>query len=49
MSSRVAWPCPERYSLRPKEIGTIKASPQKIIAQGTDWRFRQELGKESKA
>jgi len=26
----------------------IKASPQKIIAQGTDWRFLRELKKELK-
>jgi len=24
----------------------IKSSPQKIIAQGTDWRFLKELKKE---
>ena len=27
------------YSLQLHEIGMIKSSPQKIIAQGTDWRF----------
>ena len=27
------------YALRLQEAGMIKASPQKIIAQGTDWRF----------
>ena len=27
------------YALRLHEIGMIKSSPQKIIAQGTDWRF----------
>ena len=27
------------YSLRLNEAGMIKSSPQKIIAQGTDWRF----------
>jgi len=26
----------------------IKSSPQKIIAQGTDWRFLRELKKELK-
>jgi len=26
----------------------IKASPQKILAQGTDWRFLNELKKELK-
>jgi NitT/TauT family transport system substrate-binding protein len=37
------------YSLRLREIGLIKSSPQKIIAQGTDWRFLKELKKELKA
>lgn len=37
------------YSLRLHEIGLIKSSPQKIIAQGTDWRFWKELKKELKA
>jgi hypothetical protein len=27
----------------------IKSSPEKIIAQGTDWRFLNELKKELKA
>src|SRR2546428_11867484 len=27
------------YAPRPHQAGMIKASPQKIIAQGTDWRF----------
>jgi len=27
------------YALRLHEVGMIKSSPQKIIAQGTDWRF----------
>jgi NitT/TauT family transport system substrate-binding protein len=37
------------YSLRLHEAGMIKSSPQKIIAQGTDWRFIRELKKELKA
>jgi NitT/TauT family transport system substrate-binding protein len=37
------------YSLRLNEAGMIKSSPQKIIAQGTDWRFLKELKKELKA
>jgi NitT/TauT family transport system substrate-binding protein len=37
------------YSLRLNEIGMIKSSPQKIISQGTDWRFLRELKKELKA
>ena len=36
------------YALRLNEIGMIKNSPQKIIAQGTDWRFLKELKKEMK-
>jgi NitT/TauT family transport system substrate-binding protein len=36
------------YSLRLHEAGVVKASPQKIIAQGTDWRFLNELKKELK-
>jgi NitT/TauT family transport system substrate-binding protein len=34
------------YALRLHEAGMIKNSPQKIIAQGTDWRFFNELKKE---
>jgi NitT/TauT family transport system substrate-binding protein len=37
------------YSLRLREVGMIKLSPQKIISQGTDWRFISELKKELKA
>jgi NitT/TauT family transport system substrate-binding protein len=37
------------YSLRLHEIGMIKSSPQKIIAEGTDWRFLNELKRELKA
>ena len=36
------------YSLRLHEVGMIKSSPQKILAQGTDWRFLDELKKELK-
>jgi NitT/TauT family transport system substrate-binding protein len=36
------------YALRLQEAGMIKGSPQKIIAQGTDWRFLNELKKELK-
>jgi NitT/TauT family transport system substrate-binding protein len=36
------------YALRLHEIGMIKSSPQKILAQGTDWRFLNELKKEMK-
>jgi NitT/TauT family transport system substrate-binding protein len=37
------------YALRLHEVGMIKSSPQKIIAQGTDWRFLKELKKEMRA
>jgi NitT/TauT family transport system substrate-binding protein len=36
------------YALRLHEVGMIKSSPQKIIAEGTDWRFLNELKKELK-
>ena len=36
------------FSLRLHEAGMIKSSPQKIIANGTDWRFLNELKKELK-
>ena len=36
------------YALRLHEVGMIKSSPQKLIAQGTDWRFFNELKKEMK-
>jgi NitT/TauT family transport system substrate-binding protein len=37
------------YALRLHELGTIKSSPQKIIANGTDWRFLNEVKRELKA
>jgi NitT/TauT family transport system substrate-binding protein len=36
------------YALRLQEVGMIKSSPQKLIAQGTDWRFLAEIKKELK-
>ncbi len=36
------------HALRLHEVGMIKSSPQKIIAQGTDWRFLNELKRELK-
>lgn len=36
------------YALRLYEAGMIKSTPQKLIAQGTDWRFLTELKKELK-
>jgi NitT/TauT family transport system substrate-binding protein len=37
------------YSLRLREAGMIKSTPNKIIAQGTDWRFFNELKRELKS
>ena len=37
------------YALRMHEAGLIKSSPQKIIADGTDWRFLDEIKRELKA
>ena len=34
-------------ALRLHDIGMIKTSPNKLIAQGTDWRFIRELKKEA--
>jgi NitT/TauT family transport system substrate-binding protein len=36
------------YALRLHEAGMIKSGPKKIIAQGTDWRFFNELKRELK-
>jgi len=36
------------YALRLHEAGMIKSAPKKLIAQGTDWRFLNELRKELK-
>jgi NitT/TauT family transport system substrate-binding protein len=36
------------YALRLREVGMLKSSPQTLIAQGTDWRFINELKKELK-
>jgi NitT/TauT family transport system substrate-binding protein len=37
------------YSLRLHEAGLIKSTPNKIIAENTDWRFFNELKRELKA
>jgi NitT/TauT family transport system substrate-binding protein len=37
------------YALRLHEAGMIKSTPAKIIAQGTDWRFFNELKRELKS
>jgi NitT/TauT family transport system substrate-binding protein len=34
------------WSLRLRELGMIKSSPDTIIARGTDWRFIKEVRKE---
>jgi NitT/TauT family transport system substrate-binding protein len=36
------------YALRLREAGMIKSSPQKILAEGADWRFHDELRRELK-
>jgi NitT/TauT family transport system substrate-binding protein len=36
------------YSLRLREAGMIKSSPNRIISDGTDWRFLNELKRELK-
>jgi NitT/TauT family transport system substrate-binding protein len=36
------------YALRLREAGMIKSTPQRLIAQGTDWRLLNELKKELK-
>jgi NitT/TauT family transport system substrate-binding protein len=36
------------YALRLHEGGMIKSTPQKLLAQATDWRFFNELKKELK-
>ena len=37
------------YALRLHEVGMINSTPNKIIAEGTDWRFLNELKRELKA
>lgn len=36
------------YALRLHEAGMLKTAPQKLLAQGTDWRFVDQLRKELK-
>ena len=36
------------WALRLKEAGMIKSTPQKVLAESTDWRFLNELKKELK-
>jgi NitT/TauT family transport system substrate-binding protein len=37
------------YALRLHEAGVVKSSPARIIAEGTDWRFLNEVKRELKA
>jgi NitT/TauT family transport system substrate-binding protein len=37
------------YALRLHELGMIKRDPKRILAEGTDWRFLNELKRELKA
>ena len=37
------------YALRLREAGMVNGTPQKLIAQGTDWRYLNELKRELKA
>jgi NitT/TauT family transport system substrate-binding protein len=37
------------YALRMRETGFVKSSPQKIIAEGTEWHFLDEIKRELKA
>jgi NitT/TauT family transport system substrate-binding protein len=37
------------YALRLHEVGMVKSSPNTIIAEGSDWRFLNELKRELKA
>jgi NitT/TauT family transport system substrate-binding protein len=36
------------FALRLREVGLVKSTPQQLIAQGTDWRFLNELKRELK-
>jgi NitT/TauT family transport system substrate-binding protein len=36
------------YALRAYELGFVKSTPRKIIADGTNWRFFEELKRELK-
>lgn len=36
------------HALRLREVGLIKSTPEKLIAQGTDWRYLNELKRELK-
>jgi NitT/TauT family transport system substrate-binding protein len=36
------------YTLRLREVGVVKATPQKILDQGTDWKILNVLKRELK-
>ena len=36
------------YALRLHEVGMVTNTPQKIIVEGSDWRFLNELKRELK-
>jgi NitT/TauT family transport system substrate-binding protein len=36
------------YTIRMQETGMMRSSPQQIIADGTGWRFLNELKRELK-
>jgi hypothetical protein len=40
---------PVSEALRLRETGFVKSNPDKLAAEGTDWRFLNELKKELKA
>jgi NitT/TauT family transport system substrate-binding protein len=37
------------YALRLRDVGLVKSTPQRIITEGTDWHFLNELKRELKA
>jgi NitT/TauT family transport system substrate-binding protein len=37
------------YALRLHDAGMVESNPNQIIAEGTDWRFLNELKRELKA
>ena len=37
------------YALRLHELGMIKTNPKRILDEGTDWRFLDEVKRELKA
>jgi NitT/TauT family transport system substrate-binding protein len=38
-----------RLALRLREAGMIKSNPNRIISEGTDWRFFNEVKRELKS